>query len=62
MSQYHAQPYGVQVQQVPQPGYFQPQMGYGQPPHPQAMVDRTVVRHPGFLKNRQISRYACLAR
>ena len=30
MSQYPAQPYGVQVQQLPQYGYAQP--GYGQPP------------------------------
>ena len=32
MSQYPAQPYGVQVQEVPQYGYAQP--GYGQPPPP----------------------------
>lgn len=42
MSQYPAQPYGVQVQQVPQYGYAQPGYGqppgYGQAPSPQQMV------------------------
>ena len=45
MSQYPAQPYGVQVQQVPQYGYAQP--GYGQPPGydqaPHAQTMQTVV-------------------
>jgi len=44
MSQYPAQPYGVQVQEVPQYGYAQPGYGqppgyeYGQAPSPQQMV------------------------